>query len=228
MRMFDIIEEILRNRHHFFIEIRDKKEIGPKIRGMALASIAFLIVYGAVLGASHSLLQSLSSAIKLPVLFFATLLITAPTLYFFHVLFGSSQNITQSVALILTAITVTSVLLLALAPVTLFFLVTTGNYAFFKLLNVAIFAIAGIRGVVFLSEGLSIVSNNTEGAARRRNIVRLWIVLYALVGTQMVWTLRPFVGAPTMEFELFRNIGGNFYTNVMASIGEVLGFWVVR
>lgn len=228
MRMFDIIEEILRNRHHFFIEIRDKKEIGPKIRGMALASIAFLIVYGAVLGASHSLLQSFSSAIKLPVLFFATLLITAPTLYFFHVLFGSSQNITQSVALILTGITVTSVILLALAPVTLFFLVTTGNYAFFKLLNVAIFAIAGIRGVAFLSEGLSIVSNNTEGAARRRNIMRLWIVLYALVGTQMVWTLRPFVGAPTLEFELFRDIGGNFYTNVMASIGEVLGFWVVR
>jgi len=228
MRMFDIIEEILRNRHHFFLEIRDKKEISRKIRGMALASIAFLIVYGAVLGASHSLLQSLSSAIKLPVLFFATLLITAPTLYFFHVLFGSSQNITQSVALILTGITVTSVILLALAPVTLFFLVTTGNYAFFKLLNVAIFAIAGIRGVAFLSEGLGIVSNNTEGAARRRNIVRLWIVLYALVGTQMVWTLRPFVGAPTLGFELFRDIGGNFYTNVMASIGEVLGFWMVR
>jgi hypothetical protein len=56
----------------------------------------------------------------------------------------------------------------------------------------------------------------------------LWILLYAFVGSQMAWTLRPFVGAPSMKFELFRQLGGNFYSNILVSIGELLGFFVVR
>ncbi|NLF02563.1 MAG: actin-binding WH2 domain-containing protein, partial [Anaerolineales bacterium] len=48
------------------------------------------------------------------------------------------------------------------------------------------------------------------------------------VGSQMAWMLRPFIGAPGMEFELFRQMGGNFYANIIASIGEILGFVTVR
>ena len=46
--------------------------------------------------------------------------------------------------------------------------------------------------------------------------------------SQMAWTLRPFVGAPSLPFELFRNLGGTFFANVFGSLGEVLGFWMVR
>ncbi|NLG29020.1 MAG: actin-binding WH2 domain-containing protein, partial [Chloroflexi bacterium] len=149
-------------------------------------------------------------------------------LYFFEVLFGSNQTIVSSFCLVLTAITVTSVLLLAFAPVALFFLLSSSNYQFFKLLNVAIFAISAIRGVSFLSYGTRIVAASTEGAAIRRRVVGLWVILYAIVGSQMAWTLRPFVGAPSLPFELFRDLGGNFYSNVLGSIGEILGLWVVR
>jgi hypothetical protein len=31
-----------------------------------------------------------------------------------------------------------------------------------------------------------------------------------------------------MKFELFRQLGGNFYGNVLVSLGEMLGFFVVR
>jgi hypothetical protein len=58
--------------------------------------------------------------------------------------------------------------------------------------------------------------------------VYLWIVVYAFVGSQMAWTLRPFVGAPGLGFELFRQPGGNFYANIFASLGEILGFLTVR
>ena len=34
--------------------------------------------------------------------------------------------------------------------------------------------------------------------------------------------------APRMPFELFRQLGGNFYTNIVASVGEILGFVTVR
>jgi hypothetical protein len=108
-------------------------------------------------------------------------------------------------------------------------MLTTSGYQFFKLLNVGVFTISGIIGVVFLSQGMNMVSSaGKEGARARRNVVRLWILIYAFVGSQMAWMLRPFIGAPGIEFELFRQLGGNFYANVIASIGEILGFVTVR
>ena len=224
-----IIETILRNRHQFFAEIREGVDLGRKMRAMLISSIAFFALYGAVMGSTHSLWQALSSAVKLPLLFLATLVVCSPTLYFFNLIFGSSQSLTQNFTVILTAITVTAVLLLSFAPIVLFFLLTTSQYQFFKLLNVGVFTIAGLVGVIFLSQGMRVVSAaGKEGAVARRNVVRLWILIYAFVGSQMAWTLRPFIGAPGLLFELFRQLGGNFYANIFASFGEILGFFTVR
>ncbi len=229
MNNLAIIETILRNRRGFFIEIRDGVELGHKMRAMLVSGVAFLALYGAVMGSTHSLWQALSSAVKLPILFLATLVVCSPTLYFFNLIFGSSQSLTQNFALILTALTVTAVLLLSFAPIVLFFLLTTSHYQFFKLLNVGVFTIAGIVGVTFLGHGMRIVSaSGKEGAGARRNVVRLWILIYAFVGSQMAWTLRPFIGAPGLQFELFRQLGGSFYANIFVSIGEILGFFTVR
>lgn len=230
MKGMAIVEMILRNRQRFFVEIRDGVELGRKMRAMLLSSVVFLAIYGAVMGSTQGTVwQVLSSAFKLPLLFLATLVVCSPTLYFFNLVFGSSQSLTQNFALILTAITVTAVLLLGFGPIVMFFLLTSSHYQFFKLLNVGVFAAAGIVGVAFLSHGMRIVSGSgQEGARARRNVLRLWILIYAFVGTQMAWTLRPFIGAPEMQFELFRQLGGNFYANVFASIGEVLGFFTVR
>lgn len=35
-------------------------------------------------------------------------------------------------------------------------------------------------------------------------VFRFWIVIYGVVGAQMGWVLRPFVGSPYLPFELFR------------------------
>jgi len=108
-------------------------------------------------------------------------------------------------------------------------MVSSSNYQFFKLLNVGVFTVAGIIGVLFLVQGMRLVSaSGTEGGCASSMVVRLWIIVYAFVGSQVAWTLRPFVGAPSMRFELFRHLGGNFYTNIIASIGEILGFLTVR
>ncbi|MCP4538354.1 MAG: actin-binding WH2 domain-containing protein [Chloroflexi bacterium] len=229
MNNLAIVETILRNRRQFFVEIRDGVELSQKIWAMVISSVTFFALYGSVMGATHSLWQTTSSALKLPGLFLATLLVCSPTLYFFNLIFGSNQSLTQNFCLILTAITVTSVLLLSFAPILLFFLLTTSSYQFFKLLNVGIFAIAGIVGVIFLSQGMRVVSaGGREGIGARQTVVRLWIFVYAFVGSQMAWTLRPFIGSPSMDFELFRQLGGNFYANIFASIGEILGFVTAR
>jgi hypothetical protein len=227
---FTVVETILRDRHQFFDEIRDRIGVQEKTRAMVVSSIAFLAVYGAVLGSTHSLLQALSSATKLPLLFLITLIISIPALYIFSVLFGSRQRLSQGIALVLSAITVTAVLLLSFAPITFFFMLTTSGYQFFKLLNVLFFTIAGTLGMLFLSQGMRAVSasDKEEGTKMRGLVLYVWIGLYAFVGSQMAWTLRPFIGYPDAKFELIRELGGNFYGNLLFSIGEFLGFLIVR
>jgi hypothetical protein len=224
-----IVEKILRNRYEFFEEVREGIELRAKMKAMLASSVTFFALYGAVMGSTHSLWQTLSSAVKLPILFLATLLVCVPSLYFFSLLFGSNQSLRQSVTIILTAITVTAVLLLSCAPITLFFLLTTSQYQFFKLLNVVIFSISGLMGVVFLYQGIKVVAGpKAEGASMRKWVLVMWMFVYAFVGSQMAWTIRPFIGAPDAPFELFRQLGGNFYANVLRSIGEILGFLIVR
>lgn len=219
-----LIESILRNRFDFFSEIREDTHLPDKIKGMAAACALSLAAYGAVMGISHSPMQAVSSFIKLPLLFLATLLICTPSLHFFNILFGSRQTLMQTIALILTAMTTTSVLLLSFAPITLFFLLTSSQYEFFKLLNVIFFAIAGSMGIVFLRQGIKAVTedDNPTSLSTRRMIFVAWVVLYAFVGSQMAWTLSPFIGVPGNPFVIVRQLGGNFYADVIGSLTTLL------
>jgi hypothetical protein len=55
----------------------------------------------------------------------------------------------------------------------------------------------------------------------RRRILSFWVLLFAFVGSQLGWTLRPFFGSPGMKFEVVREVGGNFYADVAKSAKEV-------
>jgi hypothetical protein len=223
-----IIETILRNRLFFFGEVRGSKNLGQKTLDMMISCLVFFALYGAVMGASHSALQALSSAVKLPMLFLITLLICTPSLHFFNILFGSKQTLPQTIALVLTAMSTTAVLLVSFAPVTLFFLLTSRNYPFFLLLNVAFFTIGGVMGIVFLRQGFEIISesDNNDSISTRRLIFTIWILLYAFVGSQMAYTLSPFVGDPNEPFMVLTQFGDNFYSYLFQRFNEVLiGSW---
>lgn len=74
-------------------------------------------------------------------------------------------------------------------------------------------------------ESAEIVPSREENLQRtRKRLLQFWLVLYALVGSQLGWTLRPFFGAPGEPFQLFRNIEGNFYGQVFRLILNLFGF----
>src|SRR5215471_3515042 len=142
-----IVERILRDRDSVWRQVVEERRLGRMTGGMFLTSLVCLAAYGAVLGASHSWQQAASSAVKLPLLFLATLIICLPTLYLFNLIFGARLGMLQAITLIMVCITVISVLALAFAPISLFFLITANDYEFFKLLNVAILVLAAIVGL---------------------------------------------------------------------------------
>ncbi len=224
MKYFSVVMYLLRERQQFLEEIRQGVKLKSKIFGLLISSIVFFGIYGAILGAYSTWMQCLVSAIKLPALYLLTLIICFPTLYFFNVMFGSKRTFQQYLTLLMTAMAMISVLLFGFAPVSLFFLLSSPNYNFFLVLNVAIMAITGFLGVSFIYQGMHFLSEqDAEGKDIRLNILRFWLGLYAFVGTQLGWTLRPFFGSSGTAFQLFRNRESNFYLSLWQSIMSLGG-----
>lgn len=42
-------------------------------------------------------------------------------------------------------------------------------------------------------------------------VFRCWLIVFALVGSQMSWVLRPFLGNPAVPFTWFRPRGSSFF-----------------
>ena len=53
-------------------------------------------------------------------------------------------------------------------------------------------------------------------------LLYIWILLFGFVGTQLAWTLRPFFGSPGAPFELFRDIDGTFYGDILRTLSSLL------
>jgi len=229
-----IIERILRDREGVWGQIAGEHRLNVLIGQMLASTVVSLGLYGGVMGASKNVLQAVSSAVKLPMLFLLTLAICLPTLYLFNLVFGSRLTVRQSIAMVMAAITVTSVLTLAFAPISIFFLISAPDYEFFKLLNVVILTLSGIVGLNFLINGMrrinalstpaptvlagEQVSADSNEQPVNMTLLYIWIILYGFVGTQLGWTLRPFFGDPNYNFALFRQIEGNFYVNIIQSL----------
>jgi hypothetical protein len=63
----------------------------------------------------------------------------------------------------------------------------------------------------------------STGARRGSGLLQLWIVIYGLVGVQMAWVLRPFIGNPDGPMALFRPVGGNFFEAIFHALERFLG-----
>ena len=54
-------------------------------------------------------------------------------------------------------------------------------------------------------------------------IFRVWVFIYGLVGAQMGWLLRPFIGSPDMPFTWFRHRQGNFFQSFFHHLQSLFG-----
>lgn len=213
-----IMPDFLRDPDAFFSDIRDDRQIGAKAATLALDAFLFLLAYGFTVGLAKSPLQAVSSAIKMPILFLATMGFCLPALYFFSLaLLGTPLRMIQVLTIILAGIAVTAFLLLGLAPITLFFVMTSSNYPFFQLLAVVFVGLSALIGVYFLWRGMTFIQTTREGALKSlgKRILGLWMILFGFVGTQMTWRLSPFIGKPEDPFYVLKPARDNFYVQAI-------------
>lgn len=214
--------------------------VAVPLRTLVVACLLCGVVYGlcmglyaATSGLERGALQFASSAFKVPLLFLLTLVVTFPSLYVFAALAGSSLRVHDMLRLLVAAVTVDMAVLASFGPVTVFFTVFTTSYPFVALLNVIFFLIAGAVSLGFLMRAVGAVFRDDAPAAqgapsqsRARSIIRVWIVIYGVVGTQMGWILRPFIGNPELPFVWFRHHReSNVFAALLDLLRDVGGGW---
>ncbi len=227
-------------------------------------------------------MQVVASMVKVPMLFYLTLVVTLPSLYVFNALVGSRLGFLSVLRLLLAALAVMLAVLASLGPIVAFFSVSSTSYAFMLLFNVAVCGVAGSLGMKFLLQtlhrlsiaqdefdartaaeasapsfdlGPPVVATEPDGNAApdvpvvattpppvwkplpqggalepvkgRKpgseilSVFRTWVAVFALVGMQMSWVLRPIIGSPDLPFAWFRPRESSFFEAVSTALNRL-------
>jgi hypothetical protein len=248
-------------------DLRDGK-LEIDAQGMAVLVLILAMIYGLCMG-SYSLMrevpesvndpsppymQLIATTVKVPALYYLTLFVTFPSLYVFNALVGSRLTLVSVLRLLVASLAVNLAVLASLGPIVLFFSLSTKSHAFVTLLNVVMFTVAGVLGLVFLLQTLhrmtprgqaaqepllTPVEKASESAANddlsaldmpegqslgrhTRLVFGCWVVVFAVVGAQMGWVLRPFIGSPSLPFRWLRPRQSNFFEAVLNVIRALL------
>jgi hypothetical protein len=115
-----------------------------------------------------------------------------------------------------------TIILASLAPLTAFWYASSGDYTAAILFNALMFTVASFGAQWSLRRDYRVLIARSP---RHRSLLWTWIVIYAFVGIQMGWTLRPFIGDPASPVQFFRaDSWSNAYLAVSAMIRKAAGF----
>ncbi len=184
------------------------------------------LIYGAAMGAYTAgglprPLQVLYSGVKVPFLLVVTFLLALPSFFILNTLAGLRADFPQALRALLSTQAALTVVLASLAPLTLVWYCSSAEHTSAVLFNALMFAVASGAAQWFLRRAYWPL---VAADARHRLMLRLWFFLYAFVGNQMGWVLRPFVGTPGMPTHFFRaDSWGNAYEVVARLIWQQLG-----
>ena len=236
-RFWPAVDYFLHHPESVSAAIRKDEELPTLIRFFATSCVILGALYGVVMGLL-SLLQGeavplweksvmpVVCGVKIPTLYLLTLAIIFPPIYVMNAFAGAKLGFRKVAAIMLFGTTVTLVLLASFASVALFFSLTSGSGSFVKLLHTVFFFIAGWAGWAQMLRCLNRATSVglRVGPSTPAWLTVFWLGLYAFVGLELAWVMRPFFGTPGQPFELFRPRGGN----IIEAIGGWSEDWLTR
>lgn len=197
--------------------------------GRLWLNIAIIItgsgLFGAAVGSWRDPMQALYTATKLPLILLLTSLGNGLLNAMLAPLFGVNLSLRQSLLAVLMSFTIAAVILGAFSPLLLFLIwnipaLTAGTntnasaHSLVLLCETGMIAFAGIAANVRLLQLLRELSGNANVA---RKVLFAWLAGNLLLGSQLAWILRPFVGSPYLDVEFLRHnaLEGNFFEAVL-------------
>lgn len=218
MLRFSFLDSLLRRG----VDLAEELPKEGQARRFVRESLPWLCVmggaYGFCMGAYNIITTdtievryAISSAIKVPIHLMLTSALCFPALYVFGIAGGAKIRPGLLWSCLMGALLLMCVLQVALMPVVLFFLSTVKNYSIVKLIHLLVWTISGLAALRFFGK---LVRKLDESLAKNGQLMFFWMLTFGLVGAQMGWMLRPFIGDPDEPFRVFRNFGGNILIDV--------------
>ena len=229
------------NLHHIPVLLRGEPEpVNQAIERCTPARIFlyFAVIFlgaglfGAAVGCWRAPLQAAYTALKLPLILLLTTLGNALLNGMLAPLLGLNITFRQSFVAILMSFTIAAAILASFSPL-LFFLVwntpplaqradlSGSSYSFILLAQAAVIAFAGGAANLRLVQLLRRLSGSAVVA---RKILVAWLAGNLLLGAQLSWNLRPFVGSPGLPVQFFREdaFRGNFFEAILNAARHLL------
>jgi hypothetical protein len=157
-------------------------------------------------------LQVLFSAVKVPLLILVTTALAMPSFFVLNSLLGLRGDFPAAARAVAETQAAVAVVLASLAPYTALWYASTAAYDEAMLFNLLMFGVASLSAQWVLRRRYAelIARDPRHGV-----MLRAWLGVYAFVGIQMAWVLRPFIGQPGRPVTFFReDTWGNAYVIV--------------
>jgi hypothetical protein len=183
--------------------------------------------FGATVGYWRDPLQVLYTAIKFPAILLLTALGNALLNGMLAPLLGLNITFRQSLVAILLSFTIAAAILGSLSPILLFLVCNTPSFAksgpaynLLLLTQTVAIAFAGIAANVRLFQLLQRLGGSKWVAQK---IVFAWLAVNLLLGAQLSWNLRPFVGSPGLQVQFLRPnaFQGNFFEAIYYNTRQI-------
>lgn len=226
--------DILNKNSDFYSRLRNHPASGDDPAGSnadvrATISRSLLV---AVLGASFfgltlgtyggSLAQILSAMIKLPILLLGTAVFCFPTFHIFQSWKAPKPlTLIESISLQSGVLASISLIWASLAPPLLFLINSTHSYKLTLFLALLVGTIGGLVGFSRLTAGCRALGA-TESEKWPRFTLLAYFAAFGSVGAQLAWMLRPFIGSPSLPFQLLRPFdpsAGNIFSFILGGLG---------
>jgi len=220
---------------------------GERLGGVALGALGTLCLgaaaYGWAFGIWRASEQAVYSMIKMPVLLVSVILATTLLNSMLALLLRAPLGFRQSAVCILVGLATTAAILGALSPISVFISLSVpppdplafglplthpraqaANRAAQGLLlfHVAVIATAGVLGNLRLFALLRRIGGRRDIALR---VLVAWLGAELLVGSQLSWVLRPFLGRPHRSPELVSSemFMGSFFEEIGEALSHAVG-----
>ncbi len=179
--------------------------------------------YGVAMGLWRSPTQALGAGIKLPLMFLALAGLTAVLDVVLCGLLRARVSAVQALTASVLAIAIMGSLLGALAPIAAFIALSVepargaASVGTSHWLLTAHVLVLGAVGIFAVSRLRGLLDALIPDTAVSRRVLWAWMVTHGVVGAQLSWVLRPFVGNPTLPVRLFRDDAwtGSFFEAVL-------------
>jgi hypothetical protein len=185
-------------------------------------------LFGAAVGSWRAPLQSIYTAIKLPLTVLLTSLGNGLLNAMLAPLLGVNLSLRQSLLAVLMSFTIAAAILGAFSPLLYFLIWNTpplaagastnaSAHSFVLLCETGIIAFAGIAANARL---LQLLRELGGSAVAARKVLFAWLAGNLLLGSQLAWNLRPFVGSPGLPVQFLRDdpFNGSFYEAIFRAL----------